>query len=144
MIESFDLLWKVLVETTIIFGVLFLIFKKHIVHLFDPLLYYIITQAFSIELAFITIADQYYLINFLICQMVFLAGFFSTVGKPLQKHDLETSQFFKRTNITHVSIIKWYALFAAAVLLIANIILFKLKGIPLLSENPSAAKVEDF
>ncbi|MEP6844370.1 MAG: O-antigen polymerase [Panacibacter sp.] len=144
MIQDFSQLFNVVAGTSLIFGVLFLIYRKHILHLFDPLLYYLVAQSFSIELAFLTIDDTAYLINFLSCQIFFVFGFFSFAGKGLQKADLTKSIFFRQTDNLPFSVIKWYSIFALAVIVVANLILIKITGIALFSDDPSAAKVDNF
>lgn len=144
MIQSFTELFKVLAGTALIFGVLFFIFRKHILHIFDPLLYYIIAQSFSIELGFLTIHDTVYLINFLVCELFFLIGFFSFVGKALKKQELANSVFFRKTYTQQLSVIKWYSIFGVIIIVIANLILIKINGIALFSDDPSAAKVDNF
>jgi len=88
MIQDFSELFRVCAGTAIIFLTLFLFYRKHILHLFDPLLYFIIAQSFSIELGFLIIDDPSYLINFLVCQLFFLLGFFGFVGTSLKKEEL--------------------------------------------------------
>jgi oligosaccharide repeat unit polymerase len=144
MIDNFNDLWTILFGTAIIFAVMLFIFRKHVFHLLDPLLYYLIIQSFSIELAFITIEDTHYLINFLFCQVFFMAGFFCFAGKPLQKTDFQSTKFFEKTNINHLSVLKWYAIFAAFVLIAGNILLMHSKGIALFADDPSDAKVSNF
>ena len=144
MIQSFSELWDVLFSTGIILVILLFIFRRHIVHIFDPLLFYIITQAFSIELAFLIVKDPLYLINFLGCQIFFLCGFFCFAGKGLEKADLLNSRFFQNTNLFQISLIKWYAIFATFFLVVGNLILIKANGFTLFAEDPSAAKVTNF
>lgn len=144
MIQNFNDFWQVVISTGIIFLVMLLLFRKHIVHLFDPLLFYLVTQAFSIELAFLVIDNPAYLINFLGCQIFFLIGFFSFSGKGLSKTDFRNSRLFNSTTPLQTSVVKWYAIFGAALLIIANIIQMKVNGIVLFSDNPSEAKVTSF
>lgn len=83
MINDFNQLFIILFQTTTIFGVLFLIYRKNIFSIFDPLFYYLITQAFSIELGILQITDLGYLTSFLLCQL-FAVGF-SLYAKNLKK-----------------------------------------------------------
>lgn len=144
MIEDFAALFKVMAGTAVIFAVMFLIYRKHIMHLFDPLMFYIVAQSFSIELGFLIIEDVSYLINFLGCQLCFVLGFFSLVGKGLKKSDLQQSVFFRPSDISELSAVKWYGVFALIIIVIANLILIKVNGIALLADDPSAAKVDNF
>jgi oligosaccharide repeat unit polymerase len=144
MIQDFTELFKIIAGTALIFGVLFLIYRKHILHIFDPLFYYLVAQSFSIELGFLIIEDKIYLFNFLACELCFILGFFSLVGKTLKAEDRKLSKLFTPSDQLNLSVVKWYALFGLAVIIIANIILIKIQGIALLSDNPSAAKVDNF
>ena len=144
MIQDFSELFRVCAGTAIIFLTLFLFYRKHILHLFDPLLYFIIAQSFSIELGFLIIDDPSYLINFLVCQLFFLLGFFGFVGTSLKKEELQKSKFFPTTDELNLSVIKWYSIIGLTIIIIANLILIKINGIALFSDDPSAAKVNNF
>ena len=144
MIENFAVLFKVMAGTAAIFAVMLFIYRKHILHLFDPLLFYIVAQSFSIELGFLIIDDVAYLINFLGCQLCFVLGFFSMVGKSVKREDIKRSVFFTRSNNIELSVVKWYAVFALFIIVIANLILIKVNGIALFADDPSAAKVDNF
>lgn len=144
MFSDLNALIPVLLNTIVVFFVLMLFFRKHIIHLFDPLLYFVVTQAFSIELAFLIIKDLHLLFDFLVCQLFFLFGFFLSVGPALMKKDKQTGIFFKPAKPIDISILKWYACFATILLIIGNLILIKEKGIALLAEDPSTAKTSNF
>ena len=144
MLESLNDLWRILAETSAIFLILFLIYRKHIFHLFDPLLFYLVAQSFTIELAFIVIDNIQYLINFLGCELCFIIGFLFAAGKPLQKNNFKASALFKTPDVFEISVLKWYAIFGFIILLIANIIFIKVNGLIILADNPSAAKVESY
>jgi len=144
VIQNFNDFWQIIFSTGIIFLLLLFIFRNHIIHIFDPLLFYIVTQAFSIELAFLVVKDSEYLINFLGCQIFFLIGFFIFSGFGLKKADIQSSRLFKKLNLFETSFVKWYAIFGVLLLIIANIIQMKMSGIVLLSDNPSEAKVTSF
>ncbi len=144
MIKNYNDFWQIILNTGLIFSILVFLFRKHIVHVFDPLLFYLVTQAFSIELGFLIIDDKKYLINFLFCQASFLIGFFLCAGKGISKKELSKSQLFDQRSSTEISFIKWYAIFSAMLLLMANAIQMKTNGIVLFSNNPSEAKVTSF
>jgi oligosaccharide repeat unit polymerase len=144
MIQSFSDLWDIVFRVSGIFLILFFFYRKHIVHLFDPLLFYVVAQSFTITLAFMVIDKTSYLINFLGCEACFLTAFLLAAGKPLTTSDFQNATLFKRVNFFQISVLKWYIIFAFIALIIANLISFKISGIPVLSEDPSAAKVENF
>lgn len=144
MISGFSDLWPVLLSTSVIFLVLLLLFRKHIFHVFDPLLYFLVTQAFSIEMAFLAIKDIHLLSNFLLSQFLFSSGFFLSAGRALTKPEKSNAIFFNKVKTFDISALKWYVFFATILLIIGNLILIKQKGIALFAADPSAAKVEDF
>lgn len=143
-IQNFQDFWQIVVCTLLIFGILAFIFRHHILHVLDPLVFYLVTQAFTIELAFLILDDPKYLINFLGCQLFFLGGFFLLAGKGLTKEDKKNARLLYKTPSIETSFIKWYAVFAAILLLLANVAQMKATGIVLLSDNPSEAKVTNF
>ncbi len=120
------------------------IYRKHVFHLFDPLLLYVITQSFTIEMAFLAIDTTKYLINFLGCEACFITGFLFAAGKPLQKADFNKSALLKRPDEFEISALKWYAIFGLIILLVANIIFIKVNGLIILADDPSAAKVNSY
>ncbi len=144
MISQFSELWPVLLSTCLIFTVLLFLFRKHIIHLLDPLFFFLVTQAFSIQLALMTISDTRLLFGFLASEIFFIAGFFSAAGTPLKKIDRQQGIFFKNVKGWQISVLKWYAIIATIVLIAGNLFLIKEKGIALFSDNPSEAKVNNF
>jgi|GEM_PF-1707348 len=144
MIENFTDLWKIVLSTGGILLVLLFLFRKHIVHILDPLFFYIVTQAFTIELAFLVLDNTSYLINFLACQVSFFIGFFLCAGKGITKTEINNARLFPAGASIEISFIKWFAVLSTIVLLIANAVQMKLTGIVLFSDNPSATKVTSF
>lgn len=144
LIDNFQQLLNILLGTICIFIVLFFFYRKHVLHTFDPLMMFLFIHAFTIEMAFITIDNVIYLINFLACEVCFMIGYLIAAGKPLQKADMQSSHLFKQTDYFELSVLKWYCFFGLFVLLIANLILIKQNGLIILADDPSTAKVETY
>jgi oligosaccharide repeat unit polymerase len=142
MIENFDQLFGILFQTILFFVVLLVLFRKHIFSVFDPLLFYIVTQAFSIELGILDIKDWGYLGSFLISQISFIIGFkyFSKTVRRDKTID-DTALSFENNEYKFWS---YFALFGFFLVVIANIYLISLKGIILFSEDPTTVKVSTF
>jgi hypothetical protein len=140
--DYFDLL-RICVQTTLILLVLMLLYKNHIISIFDPLFFYLLTQAFSIELAFLTIDTLSYLTNFLCCQLFFNVGFLLLSGKPVKKRVIITNGLLQ-PDMQNLSTIKVFAISVSIIIILANIYLISKTGIALLAEDPSAAKSENF
>jgi oligosaccharide repeat unit polymerase len=142
MIESFDQLYVILFQTILIFGVLFLLFRKHIFSVFDPLLFYIVTQAFSIELAILEIKDWWYLGSFLISQLFFIAGFkYFTKTFTKDNNIDDTALSFENSEYKFWT---YFAVFGFFFVVIANIYLIYHQGIILFSDDPTTVKVSTF
>lgn len=142
MIENFDELFLILFQTILIFGVLFTIYKKQIFSFFDPLLFYILTQAFSIELGILQITDWGYLTSFLMCQLFFAFGF-NYVAKSIRNNNIidDTGLLFKKNEY------KFWVYFTTIgfiIVLLANIYLISVQGVILFSDDPTTGKVAAF
>ena len=142
MIENFDELFLILFQTILIFGVLFTIYKKQIFSFFDPLLFYILTQAFSIELGILQITDWGYLTSFLMCQLFFAFGF-NYVAKSIRNNNIidDAGLLFKKNEY------KFWVYFTTIgfiIVLLANIYLISVQGVILFSDDPTTGKVAAF
>lgn len=144
MIDNFNQFWEIIFSTICILIVFLFLFRNHIVHILDPLLFYIITQAFSTELAFLILDNPAYLINFLGCQVSFLIGFFLCSGKGITKFQIKNARLFHTGTSLEISFVKWFAIISSLLLFTANLAQMRSTGIILLSDNPSAAKVTSF
>ncbi len=142
MIENFQDLYQVLLGTGAILFVLYFVFRRKIFSFYDPLFFYLITQAFSIKLGFLQINNSNYLLDFIGSQFFFCVAFIS---------------FSK--NINSVGVIKdfnlgfkgneyrfWstFTFFGFIIVLLANFYLFSKQGIILLSDDPTSDKVLAF
>lgn len=142
MIENFNQLFLILFQTITIFIVLFLIYRKRIFSVFDPLLYYLITQAFSIELGIIQITDIGYLASFLFCQLFFAVGF-NYFSKNINKNNIIDDSGLS-LNGTEYKFWVYFTVFGFLVVVIANLYLFYVQGIILFSDDPTVGKVSAF
>lgn len=141
MISSYQELLEICLTAFLILLVLLFIFRKHVLSFFDPLFIYLITQAFTIELAFLQILEFSNLLNFILCQVSFSAAFLIMAGKPLNKRKNVSSNLLDASS-SAISDIKLFALFSFIVIVLANLYLIKVKGVPLLADDPTAAKTE--
>ena len=139
MISNYQELVTICFNAFLILLVLLFIFKKHVLSVFDPLFIYLITQAFTIELAFLQISEFNNLLNFILCQVSFSAAFLIMAGKPLKKRKNLEANLLDASPAT-ISDIKLFALFSSIVIVLANLFLIKVKGVALLADDPSAAK----
>lgn len=142
MIEDFNQLFIILFQTIIIFIVLFLIYRKRIFSFFDPLLFYLITQAFSIELGIIQITDIGYLSSFLLCQLFFAVGF-NCFSKNIYKNSIIDDSELSFIG-TEYKFWVYFTVFGFLVIVIANLYLFYVQGIILFSDDPTVGKVSAF
>lgn len=142
MIENFDELFLILFQTLIIFGVLFAIYKKQIFSFFDPLLFYIITQSFSIELGILQISNWGYLISFLLCQLFFAFGF-NYVAKTITKNNIinDTDLLFEKNEYKFWV---YFTIIGFIIVVLANIYLISIQGVILFSDDPTTSKVSAF
>lgn len=142
MIENFDDLFLILFQTILIFGVLFSIYKKQIFSFFDPLLFYILTQAFSIELGILQISDLGYLASFLFCQLFFAIGF-NFVAKSIRNNNvIDDSALLFGQNEYKFWV--YFAVFGFIIVVFANLYLISVQGVILFSDDPTSGKVAAF
>jgi len=142
MIEDFSQLYVIIGQTLVIFCLLYLLFRRQIFSVFDPLLYFIITQAFSIELGLLQITDPLYLSAFLGFQLAFALGF-NLVAKKTRALDMIDDEHLAITDNEYKFWV-YFTIIGFVVVLIANLYLFKVQGIILLSEDPTKGKVSAF
>lgn len=142
MINDFNQLFIILFQTITIFGILFLIYRKNIFSVFDPLFFYLITQAFSIELGIIQITDLGYLASFLLCQVFFAFGF-SYFAKNLKKDNVvdDTNLDFSGKEYEFWV---YFTVFGFLIVVLANVYLISIQGIILFSDDPTSGKVAAF
>lgn len=143
MIGSYLDLVRILLESIGLLIILLLIFRRHILSVFDPLFIYLVTQAFSIELAFLQIGNVQHVINFLCCQVAFSAGFILCAGRSLQSGQSGKTLLLE-ANPKLISQIKLFAIISCIVVVLCNMYLIKTTGFAILAEDPSAAKTETF
>jgi len=139
MIESFADLSIICLQTFFIFAISFLIYRKYIISLFDPLFFFLITQAFSVEMALLQITYTPYLINFLLCVVCLNIGFL--LNRPRVK-EIDDSNFVYSDDL--LKFVNYFNLFAFIIIVAANLILISQKGLALLSDDPSLAKFSNF
>ena len=139
MIDSFGDLGIICLQTFLIFAVSLLVYRKYIISIFDPLFFFLITQAFSIQMAFIQITYTPYLINFLLCVIFLNIGFF--VNKP-KVNKIDDAKFIYSNEL--LKFVNYFNFFAFIIIVLANLILISQKGLAVLSDDPSMAKFSNF
>jgi len=142
MIENFNQLIQISLQTLVIFCGLFFIYKKQIFSFFDPLLYFILTQAFSIELGIIQITDLGYLASFLFCQLFFALGF-NYVAKSIRNNNvIDDSALSFGENEYKFWV--YFTVFGFIIVVLANLYLISVQGVILFSDDPTKGKVSAF
>jgi oligosaccharide repeat unit polymerase len=139
MINSFGELGIICLQTLVIFVLSYFIYRKYIISVFDPLFFFLITQAFSIMMALIQIEKTAYLINFLLCVVLFTTGFIAISPKAKKIDDYNFSFPAKE-----VRFVNYFNFFAFLIIVLANLILISQKGSALFSDDPSLAKFSNF
>lgn len=142
MIENFSQLFLILFQTIIIFVVLYFIYRKQIFSFFDPLLFYILTQSFSIELGFIEITGLGYLTSFLLCQVFFAFGF-NYVAKNICNNNVIDDSMLSFGKSEYKFWI-YFTVFGFVIVTLANLYLISVQGIILFSDDPTTGKVAAF
>jgi oligosaccharide repeat unit polymerase len=142
MINDFNELFLILFQTTIIFIVLYFIYKKQIFSLFDPLLFYILTQSFSILLAILEIKDFGYLISFLLYQIFFALGFSCLAINIRKDYTIDDSNLSFSSN--ELKFWTFFTVFGFILVVLANIYLISVKGVILFLDDPTKSKVAVF
>ncbi len=142
MINDFNQFFIILFQTVTIFGVLFLVYRKNIFSIFDPLFYYLITQAFSIELGIIQITDVGYLVSFLLCQFFFAIGF-NCLAKNLKKDNIVDDSKLVFSDKEY-KFWFYFTVFGFLIVVLANLYLISMQGIILFSDDPTTGKVAAF
>jgi hypothetical protein len=142
MIENFQDLYQVLISTLIILLVLYFIYRKKMFSFYDPLFFYLITQAFSIELGFLQIRDFNYLLNFVVSQLFFALAF------VLFSKNINSGRFINDINLSfrgnEYRFWSAFTYFGFVIVLFSNLYLFYKQGVILFSEDPTLGKVSAF
>jgi oligosaccharide repeat unit polymerase len=132
--------WGILLlQIILIFVALLAVYRKYIISIFDPLFFFLVIQAFTIKMAFITIDNPSYLINFLLCIVCFTVGFI-LVNPKVKK--IDDNYFVYSGN--QLKFINYFNLFAFITIVLANVILISQKGLTILNDDPSLAKFSEF
>ncbi len=143
MIDTLDELLKVVLSTLGIFFVLIFLYRKYVLSILDPLFFFLVIQAFSIQLSFIVLKETQYIVNIILCEFALFWGFVLIAPK--------NKQIVLGLNTNRLEIPKMQTEFltifcniAMIVIVIANVYLISQKGIALFSDDPSESKVTSF
>lgn len=133
--DDFDLS-KLLLYLLSAFGVQWFCLRRHIFGVFDPLLYYVVSSAFAVTLSVLTVNNPAMLWRLIIYFSFFWAGFCMTCTRaplplPARRVNVDDIDFFVKLVVVGV-----------IAMIVLNAIGWISRGIPLLSDNPSTAKVD--
>lgn len=142
IIENYGELLAIMLQSLLVFVVYYLLYKKYIYSLFDPLFFFLITQAFSTELAIIEITEKSYLMNFIGCQILFTMGFYTFSLKPRKDKTINDNNFV--ISIRQLQLLKYFSILGFVVIFICNCYFFYKKGVILFSDDPTTSKAIDF
>ena len=124
------------------FGIYFMLYKKFIYSVVDPLFIWVITTAFASVLATQVIPDLQDILHFFGCQIALWIGFLIAYNKS--SHSLNNTRPFLSCHFSDILILKWTSFFLLIVYISSNIIIGFSKGFAFLSDNPSEAKIANF
>lgn len=141
MLDDFSNITIISIQVIVISLLLYGMYRRYFFSVFDPLVFYIITQAFSIELAYLTIQRLAYFIVFLSFQISFYLGFicFSTVSAT---HSIDDTRFFITPKL--MKLISIFTIVSIFIIICTNLYFIFLHGLVLLNDDPTVGKVSMF
>lgn len=113
-------------------SVLLYVFKKYIISIFDPFIFSILMMSSSLSMS----VDSSFFFYVFLSIMGFIMGFKSI---SLPKRNLTLIDGF-----VDVKLLEIFTLIFFIVYVVINVLIFRVSGIPLLSENPSESKISMF
>jgi len=142
MIESTGQLYGILLGFIVIFLVYYFLYRKYIFSVFDPLFFFLISQAFTTELAIIQVENRSYLINILLCQ-IFLSVGFILIARKSNSFDIVMDETLG-VKKSDYAILKYFTFISFFLILFANIYFIQKQGIILFSKDPSVSKIASY
>lgn len=112
--------------------ILFLLFRKYILSVFDPFIFIILMMSSSLCLT----VDSSFFFYVLLAILFFFFGF-RIIGVP--KRNFTKIDAFIDTKLLEIFTILFFILYA-----VVSIIMFKASGIPLFADNPTESKISMF
>ncbi|MFC4233115.1 O-antigen polymerase [Parasediminibacterium paludis] len=142
LIRDFRELWIIIGQSFLLFLLFFLLYKKFIFSIFDPLFFFLITQAFSVELSILTLNSLYFL-HIIFCELFFFLGFIVLAPSKRKFKHIEIGHLLKVTS-SSLEYLNVFLNISLIIIIISNIYLFSQSGIILLAKDPSESKVTTF
>ena len=140
MVIDYDIIPEILTYTFFVFAIFYILYKRYIFSIIDPLFIFIFTTSFASVLALNVLSDIKDIAHFFICQFFLFLGFLI-----LQKKHPYSDQINYRYVVFNDSKVLMLTVYLSLTLfIIGNSILFFTKGFALLSDTPSNSKVENF
>lgn len=141
MLLSLDIIPEILLYATVIGLCFWLLYRRYIFSVADPLFIFIVTTTFASVLVVEAVDEPRNVIHYFVCQLCVWAGFAlvqERTGNAAVRAYAGSIQF------TDLNLLRYttYALFG--IYLLSNLIILQTKGFALLSNDPSASKVTNF
>lgn len=136
---NYDILPEILTYFFGFFVIMFLLYRKFIFSIIDPLFIFIFTTSFASVLVVLVLDDTLSIIHFFACQIFLFAGFAFINSKYRLPITQKTQIHFKGVSILEMTVLLLFVLYVTG-----NLIIFFTKGFTLLSDRPSNSKVADF
>lgn len=113
-------------------SVLLYIFRKYIISIFDPFIFSVLMMSSSLSMS----VNSFFFIYVLLSIIAFIVGF-KWISLP--KRNITYIEGFVDIKLLEIFTLLFFILYV-----IINFFIFKISGIPLLSENPSESKISMF
>jgi hypothetical protein len=137
--DSINDLIILMLQTSLIFAISYFIYRKYLISVFDPLFFFLITQAFTIKMALIQINVTSYLVNFFLCVFCFTIGFL--INNPKAKQIDDSNFTYSSDNLKFIN---YFNFFSFIIIICVNLFFLSQKGLIILSSDPSISKFSDF
>jgi len=132
----------ILLAVTMLF-IYWLLYRKLVYSLVDPLFIFVFTTAFASVLVIEVVPEQRDVNHFFACQFGLWSGialaYYLKNGAAVMKAD-NPNQF----KFDNIALLKWCTYVALSIYVLSNLIIASTKGFALLSDAPSASRVANF
>jgi oligosaccharide repeat unit polymerase len=141
MLISVDILPEIVLYATLLGLVFWLLYRRYIFSVADPLFIFVVTTTFASVLVIEVVEDPRNIIHYFICHFFAWAGFAwvqQRTGNPAIKSPRVDTLF------TDVALLRYTSYVLFGIYVCSNLIILQTKGFALLSDAPSEAKVANF
>lgn len=135
-----DIVLNALISVAGFLFLYFILYRKYIFSLADPVAFHVSNLAFSSVLVINVVQDVNYVIHFFGCQLFLFLGF-ACVQEWLSVKQAKTQT---HSSFYDIHLLKYTAYVSFIVFVLANLLIFYSKGFALLSDDPNSAKVTNF